>query len=791
MATAPKGALSSDANCNGNGAVFDSVTPTEPKPRDSKLENEAASTSAQQLNRNESIFAVVEGNAWFQNMTLIIIVINALWICVDVELNHTRLRGPDGRLPLEPFSTVVDNFFCTYYTIEVLIRFLAFKYKCSFWRDGWFVFDIALVLFMVIETWVLPLVEALAGGGGGSSNFLNAFASFRLLRLLRLTRMARIMRFFPELMTLVKGMVRALKAVSFILMFLLMTMYIFAIVFTSELGKPGGRDPLPGEENEDPTAIMMFATIGDSMMTLFTNGVLGDNLAQTLMAIKDPKGEGGLHMMWIFIAFVVVAQFTLLNMLIGVLCQVISDSKTEEEETNKIREIKQSLNDAIRDMNFENGGNISRVAWSKITDHPGVRKSFSRLQIDDVDLEERLRQMQETLFGVDTCSDGDDNDEGISVDDLVKKVVELRWDMPANSIDLELMKNTVRTDDKNLKRTLERLEEDFRRSAFKRCETGDTTENEGRQSPPKALQIANGKTEELQPSLAASQAIARQLPRGLRVCIVGSTAFTDPASEPLVRALGRAFAEKLAGRVVVLTGGMPGVQQTFAIALGGSFPALVHLLPEKNTSGFGVGMDVAAGATLSERMAIFGQLGDVYIVVEGGPGAASEAAAAFTRGALVLPLMTTGGASSGMFNFPADALQRPACATDQHWSCLRDKVAPEVAAAAVVEIIKNHVETKPFELGGIVGEAPASYDTPRSACANRACTPQANSVVSPPDPAHAWLCDVPTELLFHVLKLKPTQEAAMQQHAVQEAVSLEESSSRLRPRLRHARRHEC
>eukprot|EP00927_Polykrikos_kofoidii_P015299 TRINITY_DN16783_c0_g3_i1.p1 TRINITY_DN16783_c0_g3~~TRINITY_DN16783_c0_g3_i1.p1 ORF type:complete len:342 (+),score=79.24 TRINITY_DN16783_c0_g3_i1:142-1026(+) len=150
---------------------------------------------------------------------------------------------------------------------------------------------------------------------------------------------------------------------------------------------------------------------------------------------------------------------------------------------------------------------------------------------------------------------------------------------------------------------------------------------------------------------------------------------------------------------------MPGVQQTFATSLGGSFPALVHLLPEGKSSNFGVGEDLVAGATLQERMAIFGQLGDVYIAVEGGPGVATEAADAFRRGALVLPMMSTGGASSGMFSFPAAALERPDFATEEQWSCLREKVAPEVAAEAVVEIIRHHVKIKQVEVGRDVEEA--------------------------------------------------------------------------------------
>merc|ERR1719223_941273 len=146
-----------------------------------------------------------------------------------------------------------------------------------------------LVLFMVIETWVLAIVALMVGGG--TSGILAKFSALRLLRLLRLTRMARLMREVPELLTLVKGMVFATRAVSFILMFLVMCMYVFAIVFTAQLGDPDAPEhkyETPYYDSDsDPTAQELFASIGSSMMTLFTRGVLGDNLAKTLQAIKD------------------------------------------------------------------------------------------------------------------------------------------------------------------------------------------------------------------------------------------------------------------------------------------------------------------------------------------------------------------------------------------------------------------------------------------------------------------------------------------------------------------------
>lgn len=39
------------------------------------------------------------------------------------------------------WSKALAQFFCTYYTMEWYIRFMAFERKCNTMRDGWFVFD--------------------------------------------------------------------------------------------------------------------------------------------------------------------------------------------------------------------------------------------------------------------------------------------------------------------------------------------------------------------------------------------------------------------------------------------------------------------------------------------------------------------------------------------------------------------------------------------------------------------------------------------------------------------------
>ena len=115
----------------------------------------------------------------FEYVTLTVIVVNALWISIDQDQNTAKTIDL-----AEPQFMFMENFFCCFFSIEIGVRFQAFKLKWNCTKDNWFRFDSCLVLLMIFETWILPLIAA-AGQrvefDGGSLIFL------RLLRLLRVS----------------------------------------------------------------------------------------------------------------------------------------------------------------------------------------------------------------------------------------------------------------------------------------------------------------------------------------------------------------------------------------------------------------------------------------------------------------------------------------------------------------------------------------------------------------------------------------------------------------------------
>jgi len=158
---------------------------------------------------------------------------------------------------------------------------------------------------------------------------------------------------------------------------------------------------------------------------------------------------------------------------------------------------------------------------------------------------------------------------------------------------------------------------------------------------------------EEQPAEAVKR-LRTHLGSGPIVCIAGSTQLREVETAALIKAIATEV-HILGATAKFVTGGLPGVQQTFA----DEFPdgnRLFHMLPFGQKSGFQKGTDIFAGKNLEERIQVFTALGDVFLFFEGGPKVAQEAQAALDKGAGIVPLMRTGGASSGLMGFPKDAL---------------------------------------------------------------------------------------------------------------------------------------
>jgi len=234
------------------------------------------------------------------------------------------------------------------------------------------------------------------------------------LRLMRLTRLARLMRSFPALVILIRGMVQATRSVLTTLVLLVLLLVVFAVIFTSQLKTAHcdwcETDDWAGlctdEMLADPTMAAtnpleeQFGSMARSMFTLFFSATLLDEM----MAISYPLWEcpASKHLIWVFLLFVVVSSFTVLNMLIGVLCDVVSTVEKQERETMVVNTARERLVGVFKQIDKDGSQNISRDEFEKMGRYEECQEAFRQLQIEP----KHLLALADSLFE-------EDGDEGV------------------------------------------------------------------------------------------------------------------------------------------------------------------------------------------------------------------------------------------------------------------------------------------------------------------------------------------------------------------------------------------
>lgn len=321
-----------------------------------------------------------------KNATCFMIIFNAIWIGIDTDWNHAP-----SLYYAAPMFQVVENLFCAFFTFEIVVRLLAFKRRRIAFRDGWFVFDFVLVMLMAWETWVMTALIALGILTSGLQNTQGSMV-FRILRLLRLSRVLRIGRLLqkmPEFIFLVKSLYIAMRTVVSTLVFLLIIIYVFSIIFVQSLhGTPAGTD--------------CFQNLPQAMDCLFVYTALSDP-AEILKQISPRE-----HLLYYLLAlfYFVIGSLTLMNLLIGSLCEVVSVVSSERTESNKVDACKRKLTNLLRNLDETHDMRVSRYEFMNLLVHPEMVKVLLKLEVDvDAFLHDADVVWQDEVCDIETCLD--------------------------------------------------------------------------------------------------------------------------------------------------------------------------------------------------------------------------------------------------------------------------------------------------------------------------------------------------------------------------------------------------
>lgn len=310
----------------------------------------------------------VAKSSLFEFVTLGIVVANAIWIAVDADYNNEPVLS-DADLVFQ----LAEHLFCAYFAFEWLVRWMAFAKTKHAFSDGWFLFDTALVVMMTTETWILSLLmvffSANATGLGLDPSILKLL---RMVRLTRMARMARLLRWMPELLILLKGLWLASKSVFFTLVLLMITVYVFALTF---------RQVTEGTEIGQER----FGSVPQAMSTLLLNGVLPD-LADM---VRDASASHiGFAILLLF--FILIATLTVMNMLVGVLVEVVAMVSTVENETLMVNMVRAKMHQMIEvlGLDLDGNGTLSRDEFEALLVLPAAAQFIQDVGVDVVGLVE-------------------------------------------------------------------------------------------------------------------------------------------------------------------------------------------------------------------------------------------------------------------------------------------------------------------------------------------------------------------------------------------------------------------
>jgi voltage-gated sodium channel len=276
-----------------------------------------------------------------------------IWIGYDTEINKAQ-----SIVNADPLFRVVENVFCAFFTAEVSIRFLSFQKTIYAFQDAWFRFDFFITGCMVCEAWIFPL-----SAGQQSAQLFAMLVVMRLLRFMRILRLVRVIRAVPELVTLITATVAAFRSVASTMLLLLIILYMFSIFFTYNLSV---------------TLPTYFGTVTQSMMSLLFFGTFLDECSTAVGAIEAVST----NMLLCFLLYTCCTTLTVLNMLVGVMCQVFTAVSDAQRDKMAISYIRSTIAASLREVDMEEDGYVNFDEFTMLLHRENIVQALEELSVD-------------------------------------------------------------------------------------------------------------------------------------------------------------------------------------------------------------------------------------------------------------------------------------------------------------------------------------------------------------------------------------------------------------------------
>jgi len=252
-------------------------------------------------------FQKVRDNKAFELFVIGVIIFSSLMIGIQT---YDLDPWVDGGIRFLDYAVTL------FFVLEISIRMAAEDRLRDFFKKGWNVFD-----FIIVAISLIPLDDS-------------EYAM--IARMLRLFRVMRLISFIPELRVLVSALISALPRMGYVALLMFIIFYLYAVVGNLLYA------------NLNP---VLWGDLGVSLLTLFRVATFEDWTdvmyeAMTLYSLS-----------WIyFITFIFFSAFVFLNMMIGIVVEVLDEEhKKMDAETNadKIAKEKEAKDEYTKRMEAE------------------------------------------------------------------------------------------------------------------------------------------------------------------------------------------------------------------------------------------------------------------------------------------------------------------------------------------------------------------------------------------------------------------------------------------------------
>jgi voltage-gated sodium channel len=226
------------------------------------------------MNNFVNFFLAIRNSKVFSGIVISVIVASAIFAGVS-----SYDISPQYNVYLDLFDYAITLFF----VIEIVIRMISERSLIKFFKDGWNVFD-----FLIVTISLVPI---------------NNVESIFVARLLRIIRVLRIITVVPAFRHIIDSLVKSIPRVGFIALLMFIFMYVWGAIGTMFFGEV---DP----EN--------WGNIGLALITLVQVATY-DDWANIMAQVIDVYPYA-----WIFfVSFIIINAVILLNMVIGVIVDVM------------------------------------------------------------------------------------------------------------------------------------------------------------------------------------------------------------------------------------------------------------------------------------------------------------------------------------------------------------------------------------------------------------------------------------------------------------------------------------